>query len=158
MKKTLRKKVERPTIDEEALRSDSRIVELYNGAVSSGILSASEADKINYFSAAEYALANSETPGDLFAWMVKGRHFDRITDEDEAIALQRLRRLAGVIGAPRARVSDEDATWEMQRKLHQRILDYRRSGVARPAAPEGTRDSGDLGAILSKQVRRHGRA
>jgi hypothetical protein len=83
-------------IDANALRDDLRLLRLYWGARVRRLISASTADLVNYFAAAEQALEDDqETPGNLFAWIVLGKHWHSIGIKAEDRAVNRLKVLVG---------------------------------------------------------------
>lgn len=83
-------------IDREALKDNDRLLRLYHGARSRGIIGRSTADLVNYFAAAEEALMNSTgNPGDLFVWLVTGRRWDSIDEYAEDRAVDRLKGILG---------------------------------------------------------------
>lgn len=75
----------------EDLRDAERLRELRRQAVEARFISSSEADELAFFAASAHARAVGSKPCRLFAWMVRGRRFEFITqaDEDAARALLR---------------------------------------------------------------------
>lgn len=75
----------------EDLRDGGRLLELHAQAVEARFISSSEADRLAFVAAAAHARAVGSKPCRLFAWMVRGRRFEFITqaDEDAARALLR---------------------------------------------------------------------
>lgn len=75
----------------EDLRDATRLLELHAQAVEARFISPSEADRLAFLAASAHARAVGSKPCRLFAWMVRGRRFEFITqaDEDAARALLR---------------------------------------------------------------------
>jgi len=75
----------------EDLRDGARLLELHAQAVAARFISSSEADRLAFVAASAHARAVGSKPCRLFAWMVRGRRFEFITqaDEDAARALLR---------------------------------------------------------------------
>lgn len=86
-----RKKPDLRDVVPEDLRDAKRLRELRRQAVEVRFISASEADELAFFAASAHARAVGAKPCRLFAWMVRGRRFEFITqaDEDAARALLR---------------------------------------------------------------------
>lgn len=78
----------------EDLRDGERLLELHAQAVEGRFISTSEADRLAFLAAAAHARAVGSKPCRLFAWMVRGKRFEFITqaDEDQARSLLRPRR------------------------------------------------------------------
>jgi hypothetical protein len=66
-------------------------MELHRQAVDAKFISTSEADRLAFLAAAAHAQAVGSKPCRLFAWMVRGKRFDFITQADEDAARSRLR-------------------------------------------------------------------
>ncbi len=76
------------------LRKTERLLQLYDQAVTAGLLSRSEADRLNFVALAHHVLSyRPENPGGLFTQLLRQRHFDYITQDDEDAAQQRLKRV-----------------------------------------------------------------
>ena len=75
----------------EDLNDAERLREPRRQAVEARFISSSEADELAFFAASAHARAVGAKPCRLFAWMVRGRRFEFITqaDEDAARALLR---------------------------------------------------------------------
>lgn len=71
------------------LREPDRLRGLHTRAVATGVISASQADRLNFFTAACQARAAGRDAVRLFVWIVNGRHWSRLTgkSEDEAQAM-----------------------------------------------------------------------
>lgn len=83
-------------ISADSLKDNNQLLKLYQGAKRKGIISESTADLVNYFAAAEQALHDDpETPGNLFAWIVMGKHWETIKDEAEDRATDRIKVILG---------------------------------------------------------------
>ena len=80
----------------EDLRSDERLATLFTEAMAAGLCVGSDADRLNFFAAAEHALAvgTRNAPG-LFAWLIRSGRFAFCTQADEDAAHDRLRRQTG---------------------------------------------------------------
>lgn len=70
----------------EDLRDGERLLELHAQAVEARFISSSEADKLAFLAASAHARAVGSKPCRLFAWMVRGRRFEFITQADEDAA------------------------------------------------------------------------
>lgn len=75
----------------EDLRDGERLLELHAQAVAARFISSSEADKLAFLAASAHARAVGSNPCRLFAWMVRGRRFEFITQADEDAARSLLR-------------------------------------------------------------------
>jgi hypothetical protein len=84
----------------EDLRDTGRLLRLHEQAVAGDVIGASEADRLRFVAAAEHARAigTRNVPG-LFAWLVKGRLWGHLTQDDEDAASVRLKR--HLFGSPR---------------------------------------------------------
>jgi hypothetical protein len=84
-----------PRLDDvrvEDLERTDRLLELYGQAVTRGIVTASEADRLRFVGAAEHAMAIGEAnPAGLFAFLVRGRCWRYLTQADEDRATARLK-------------------------------------------------------------------
>lgn len=74
------------------LKETGRLVTLFDQAVSSGLVSGSEADRLKFVSAAVHAQAVGSDPPRLFAWLLRERRWSYITQADEDEAHARLKR------------------------------------------------------------------
>lgn len=83
----------------EDLRETPRLLALHEEAVGQGLVTNSEADRLKFLAGAAHAQAVGAKPCRLFAWMVRGRRWEYITQADEDAARSRLRELRAV---PRA--------------------------------------------------------
>lgn len=92
--KSAEKKPDLRDVVPEDLRDAGRLLDLHRQAVDGGFISTSEADRLAFLAAAAHARAVGSKPCRLFAWMVRGRRFEFITqaDEDQARSLLRPRR------------------------------------------------------------------
>ena len=80
----------------EALRETSRLLEFYRQACEAGTAKPSEAGRLEFLSLAERARAHGRRSGALFAWLLRERKSEFITQADEDEAARRLREhLAG---------------------------------------------------------------
>ena len=76
------------------LRNTERLLQLYKQAVTAGLISHSEADRLNFVALAHHVLSyRPENPGGLFTQLLRKRHFDYITQDDEDAAQRRLTRV-----------------------------------------------------------------
>jgi hypothetical protein len=77
----------------EDLRDTDRLLQLYAQAVSAGLLSCSEADRLTFVALAQHVLSyRPDNPGGLFLQLLRKRQFDYITQDDEDRAQRRLKR------------------------------------------------------------------
>ena len=84
----------------EDLRDMGRLLELHEQAVAAGQIDPSEADRLRFVAAAEHAQSiGSRNPPGLFAWLLKGRRWTYLTQDDEDAASRRLK--AHLFGPPR---------------------------------------------------------
>jgi len=75
------------------LRNIERLLQLYEQAVTAGLLRHSEANRLNFVALAHHVLSyRPENPGGLFSQLLRKRHFDYITQDDEDAAQRRLKR------------------------------------------------------------------
>jgi hypothetical protein len=79
----------------EDLREMARLLCLHEQAVEQGSISTSEADRLKFLAGAAHAQAVGSKPCRLFAWMVRGRRWEFITQADEDAARSRLRAHLG---------------------------------------------------------------
>jgi hypothetical protein len=79
-------------ITRDDLKETGRLVTLFDQAVKGGLVSASEADRLRFVSAAVHAHAVGSEPPRLFAWLVRERRWNFITQADEDEAHARLKR------------------------------------------------------------------
>lgn len=95
-RKGSRKKSGEPTlrdITDEDLRDTGRMIELHRQAVAQGVPVAGEAGRLDFLALAERARACGNNPPKLFAWLLKQRRFEFITQANEDAAARRLREL-----------------------------------------------------------------
>lgn len=91
----------RPRLEDvrvEDLKDTGRLLELHEQAVDRGVVSASEADRLAFVASAEHALSIGKgNPAGLFAYLIRGRLWRYLTQQDEDRASSRLkaRHLAG---------------------------------------------------------------
>ena len=82
-----------PAVLVHDLRETERLLQLYNQAVTAGFLSRSEGDRLNFVALAQHVLSyRPDNPGGLFTQLLRKRHFDYITQDDEDTAQRRLKR------------------------------------------------------------------
>jgi hypothetical protein len=75
------------------LRNTQRLLELYAQAVKAGLIGSSEADRLAFVALAQHVVAyRPDNAGGLFTQLLRKRHFDYITQDDEDLALRRLKR------------------------------------------------------------------
>jgi hypothetical protein len=76
----------------EDLREMGRLLELHEQAVAGGQVGPSEADRLRFVAAAEHArsIGSRNVPG-LFAWLLRGRRWTYLTQDDEDAASVRLK-------------------------------------------------------------------
>ena len=86
-----------PTLNDvraEDLKDSGRLLQLYEQAVKSRLVGSSEADRLRFFGAAEHALGVGKgNPPGLFMFLVRGRLWRYLTQDDEDAAGGRLKRL-----------------------------------------------------------------
>jgi hypothetical protein len=84
-----------PRLDDvrvEDLKDTGRLMELLGQAVSRGLVSESEADRLRFLGAAEHALAiGKENPAGLFAYLIRGKLWRYLTQDDEDRANARIK-------------------------------------------------------------------
>lgn len=80
----------------EDLRQTPRLLALHEDAVGQRLLTSSEADRLKFLAGAAHAQAVGAKPCRLFAWMVRGRRWEYITQADEDAARARLRELRAI--------------------------------------------------------------
>ena len=89
-------KISEPTLRDirpEDLRDPARLMTLHGQAIAQGFISDSEADRLNFFAAANHSrVIGSINPPGLFAWMVRTRSFKFATQDDEDAARVQIRR------------------------------------------------------------------
>ena len=85
-----------PTLNDvrvEDLKDTGRLLRLHAQAVARGLVGSSEADRLRFVGAAEHALAlGTGNPPGLFMYLVRGRLWRYVTQEDEDRAHARLKR------------------------------------------------------------------
>ena len=75
------------------LRNTERLLQLYTQAVKAGLIGSSEADRLAFVALAQHVVAyRPDNAGGLFTQLLRKRHFDYITQDDEDSALRRLKR------------------------------------------------------------------
>ena len=75
------------------LRNTNRLLELYAQAVKAGLIGSAEADRLAFVALAQHVVAyRPDNAGGLFTQLLRKRHFDYITQDDEDLALRRLKR------------------------------------------------------------------
>jgi len=86
-----------PTLNDvraEDLKDSGRLLQLYEQAVKRELVGSSEADRFQFFGAAEHALGVGKgNPPGLFMFLVRGRLWRYLTQDDEDAAGGRLKRL-----------------------------------------------------------------
>lgn len=100
---------EPPTIRDirsEDIRDTGRLLELHRQASALGMISASEAGRLDFLSMAERARARGRKAGALLYWLVSNRKSEFITHADEEQAARRLREH---MNGPSPRASTENA-------------------------------------------------
>ena len=128
-------------------------------------MTTSEADRLKFVAGAEHAKAVGSKPCRLFAWMVRGRRWEYITQADEDAARSRLRELRGIRReVPPARPSvsrppplSEDALLVRSVRAALGRAGYRGDPfpLVRREKPEWTRERWDL-AVLELDGPRRG--
>ena len=88
---------DRPTLRDvkpEDLRDPARLLDLHAQAVAAGYVSSSEADRLNFFAAANHArVIGSRNPPGLFVRIVRSGLWNFLTQDDEDVARVQLRAL-----------------------------------------------------------------
>ena len=80
-------------VQPEDLSDTGRLLELFDDAVRLGVVGGSESERLNFVAAAEHAsIIGSRNPCGLFAWLIRGQHWRFITQGDEDVAQERLKR------------------------------------------------------------------
>ncbi len=86
----------------EDLKDTGRLLQLFDQAVTGGLVTASEANRLRFVAAAEHARAiGTRNPPGLFARLVRGGIWGYLTQDDEDAASARLKR--HLFGDPRRR-------------------------------------------------------
>jgi hypothetical protein len=76
----------------EDLKDTGRLLGLLEQAVGRGLVGPSEADRLRFVGAAEHARSiGSVNPAGLFAWLLRGRRWAYLTQDDEDAASVRLK-------------------------------------------------------------------
>jgi len=76
----------------EDLKDTERLLNLLGQAVSRGLVNSSEADRLRFVGAAEHALGiGQENPAGLFLYLVRGKLWRYLTQEDEDRAIRRIK-------------------------------------------------------------------
>ena len=81
-----------PKLTTADLRDDAKVLEWY-AATKTTRVSLYDAELFNVFAAAECALSHGDNPPALFSWIVRGRHWDMLTNSQDDPARQRVLRL-----------------------------------------------------------------
>jgi hypothetical protein len=85
-----------PNLDDvrvEDLKDTGRLIGLLDRAIARDLVGPSEADRLRFVAAAEHALASGkENPPGLFMYLVRGRRWRYLTQEDEDRANARIKR------------------------------------------------------------------
>ena len=84
--------VKGPKLTTADLRNDAKVLQWY-AANKTTPVSLYDAQLFNIFAAAECALDHGDDPPALFGWIVSGRRWDMLTNEQDDAARQRVRRL-----------------------------------------------------------------
>ena len=92
------------------LEQNASLELIFKEAVMEGLVEDSDADRLNFWTAAEEALTKEGNCAGLFVWFVKNRHWDRLKETSEEKAHGRLLALLGRAIEKRKRVSDEENT------------------------------------------------
>ena len=75
------------------LRDTSRLLRLYTQATQTGLIGTSEADRLSFVGLAQHVVRyHPANPGGLFHELLTRRQFHFVTQEEEEVALQRLKR------------------------------------------------------------------
>ena len=75
------------------LQDMERLLALYTQAVQASLIGPSEAERLSFVALAHHVLHfKPVNPGGLFVQLLRQRHFDFITQQEEDRALQRLKR------------------------------------------------------------------
>ena len=86
---------DRPTLRDvkpEDLRDPARLLDLHAQAIAAGYVSSSEADRLNFFAAANHArVIGSRNPPGLFVRIVRSGLWSFLTQDDEDVARVQLR-------------------------------------------------------------------
>jgi len=119
-KKGSRKKSSEPilrNITDEDLRDTRRMLELHRQAVAQGMPVAGEAGRLDFLALAERARACGNNPPKLFAWLLRQRRFEFITQANEDAAATRLREMRDGPRQPRGRGADDQISPLRPRKI-----------------------------------------
>jgi hypothetical protein len=85
-----------PTLNDvrvEDLRDTGRLLQLHDQAVARGLVGPNEADRLRFVGAAEHAMAVGQgNPPGLFCYLVRGRLWRYLTQEDEDRGNARIKR------------------------------------------------------------------
>ncbi len=74
------------------LRRTEDLLQIYTEAVDAGLVSGSEAGRLDFVALAERACAHGSNPGGLLRWLLTNRKFEFITQADEEAAVDRLKQ------------------------------------------------------------------
>lgn len=78
----------------EDLREITRLLVLHEQAIQRGLIGTGEADRLKFVAAAVHAQAMAKDPCRLFAWLIRSKRWEVITQADEDEACARLKRHA----------------------------------------------------------------
>ena len=81
-----------PKFKAEDLSNDAKVLELFSATKTTPV-SVYDVELLNVFAAAECALDHGENPSALFAWIVNGRRWHMLTNDQDDRAQQRLHRM-----------------------------------------------------------------
>ncbi len=100
------------------LRDNAKVLEWY-AATKTASVSLYDAELFNVFAAAECALDHGENPPALFAWIIHGRRWGMLTNEQDDAARQRVLKLRNPEreAKRRRRHDDDDSTGELSEPL-----------------------------------------
>lgn len=96
------------------LRNTEDLLQIYGDAVNAGLVSGSEAGRLDFVSLAERARAQGNNPGGLLRWLLTNGKFERISQADEDAARDRLKQY-----------DFGDCTWKKRQVDH--VLDSRKT-------------------------------
>ncbi len=89
-----RKRAARLTdVQADDLQSTERLLVLYDQAIAKGLIPDCEAGRLDFVALAERAVGEGGNPPAMFVWLLKNKCFDRITQDYEEAARQRIRSL-----------------------------------------------------------------
>jgi hypothetical protein len=126
----------------EDLKDTGRLMDLLGQAVTRGLVSPSEADRLRFVASAEHALAIGQgNPAGLFVYLVRGKLWRYLTQDDEDGANLRIkaflrgpeRRRVAALGMPRPSVPSLSADAKVVREVRAAFI---RAGIYRDPFPE----------------------